>query len=138
VTIAANGSLTPITELQAWAGIQVYPWDGLTLYAYGGIEQEQANYFGAYGYGNPTYDNSGCMTPTAESFATGISTTCVADNRQLLDVKGGFWQDIYSGAYGKFVVGAELEFIKRSAFTGIGGAPSTNDAVGFTSLRYYF
>ncbi len=138
VTIAANGSLTPITELQTWGGIQVYPWEGLTLYAYGGIEQEQANYFGAYGYGNPTFDNSGCMTPTAESFATGISTTCVADNKQLLDVKGGFWQDIYSGAYGKFVVGAELEFIKRSAFTGIGGAPSTDDAVGFTSLRYYF
>jgi hypothetical protein len=58
--------------------------------------------------------------------------------RQRLDVKGGCWQDIYSGAYGKFVVGAELEFMKRSAFTGVGGAPSTHDAVGFTPLRYYF
>ena len=37
------------------------------------LEQNQASYFGTFGYGNPAYDNSGCMTPTAASFATGTS-----------------------------------------------------------------
>jgi hypothetical protein len=37
------------------------------------LEQNQASYFGTFGYGNPAYDNSGCMTPTAASFVTGTS-----------------------------------------------------------------
>ena len=138
VTIAADGSPAPITALQAWGGIEADPWAGLQLYAYGGIEQAQANYFGAFGYGNPAYDNSGCMIPTAATFATGISTTCVANNRRLEDAKIGFWQDLYKGPFGHFVVGAELEYIKRTSFSGIGGAPSTDDIVGFTSLRFYY
>jgi hypothetical protein len=138
VTIAPDGSLTPLTALHAWAGIQFYPWDGLTLYGYAGIEQNQASYFGTFGYGNPASDNSGCLTPTVASFATGTSATCVADNRRLVDAKIGFWQNLYKGPMGRFVFGVELEYIKRYAFSGIGGAPSTDDAVAFSSLRYYF
>jgi hypothetical protein len=138
VTIAPDGSLTPLTAFHAWSGIQFYPWEGLTLYAYAGLEQNQASYFGTFGYGNPAFDNSGCMTPTAETFATGTSSTCVADNRRLVDVKGGFWQDLYKGPMGRFAVGAELEYIKRTSFGGIGGVVSTDNLVGFTSLRYYF
>ena len=104
VTIGPDGSLVPLTALHAWAGIQFYPWEGLTLYGYAGLEQNQASYFGTFGYGNPAYDNSGCMTPTAESFATGTSATCVADNRRLVDAKVGFWQDLYKGPYGRFRV----------------------------------
>jgi hypothetical protein len=55
-----------------------------------------------------------------------------------VDVKAGFWQDVYKGPLGRFVVGVELEYLKRTAFSGIGGAPSTDNIVGFTSLRYYF
>jgi hypothetical protein len=138
VTIGPDGSLVPLTAFHAWAGIQVYPWEGLTLYAYGGIEQNNASYFGTFGYGNPAYDNSGCMTPTAESFATGTSATCVADNRRLFDVKAGFWQNLYNGPWGRLVFGVELEYLKRESFDGIGGAVSTDNTVGFTSIRYYF
>jgi hypothetical protein len=138
VTIAPDGSLAPLTALHAWAGIQFYPWEGLTLYGYAGLEQNQASYFGTFGYGNPTFDNSGCLTPTAMTFATGTSATCVADNKRLVDAKIGFWQDLYKGPYGRFELGVELEYIKRYSFSGIGGAPSTDDEVAFTSLRYYF
>ena len=138
VTIAADGSLAPLTALHAWAGIQFYPWEGLTLYSYAGLEQNQASYFGTFGYGNPTFDNSGCLTPTTMTFATGTSATCVADNKRIVDAKIGFWQDLYKGSMGRFVLGVELEYIKRSAFSGIGGAPSTDDEIAFTSLRYYF
>jgi hypothetical protein len=137
-TIGPDGSLVPLTAVHAWAGIQFYPWEALTLYAYAGIEQNNASYFGTFGYGNPVFDNSGCMTPTVESFATGTSATCVADNKRLVDAKAGFWWNIYKGAYGRFVFGSEFEYIKRTAFSGIGGAPSTDDFVQFNSLRYYF
>jgi hypothetical protein len=138
VTIAADGSLTPLTALHAWAGIQIYPWEDLTLYGYAGIEQNRASYFGTFGYGNPTFDNSGCLTLTLESFTTSTSMTCIADNRQIVDAKIGFWQNLYKGRMGRFVFGVELEYIKRYAFSGIGGAPSTDDTVAFSSLRYYF
>jgi hypothetical protein len=138
VTIGPDGSLRPLTALHAWAGIQFYPWEGLTLYGYAGIEQNQASYFGTFGYGNPAYDNSGCMTPTAESFATDTSATCVADNRRLVDAKIGFWQDLYKGPYGRFALGTELEYLKRTSFPGIGGVVSTDNTVAFTSLRYFY
>jgi hypothetical protein len=64
VTIGSDGSLVPLTAFHAWSGIQFYPWEGLTLHGYAGIEQNQASYFGTSGYGNPAYDNSGCMIPT--------------------------------------------------------------------------
>jgi hypothetical protein len=138
VTIGPDGSLVPLTALHAWSGIQFYPWEGLVLYGYAGIEQNKASYFGAFGYGNPAYDNSSCMTPTAESFATDTSAMCVADNKRLVDAKIGFWQDLYKGPYGRFAVGAELEYLKRTSFPGIGGVVSTDNTVAFTSLRYFY
>jgi hypothetical protein len=138
VTIGPDGSLVPLTALHAWSGIQFYPWEGLVLYGYAGIEQNKASYFGAFGYGNPAYDNSSCMTPMAESFATDTSAMCVADNKRLVDAKIGFWQDLYKGPYGRFAVGAELEYLKRTSFPGIGGVVSTDNTVAFTSLRYFY
>ena len=136
-TIAPDGSLTPITAFHVWTGIEV-DRKGLQLYAYGGIEQEGANYFDALGYGNPAFDNSGCKTPTAAGFVTSTSATCVANTRRLTDIKAGFWQDIYKGPVGRFVTGVEFDHIKRQAFSGIGGAPSTANNIIYTSLRYYF
>ena len=39
---------------------------------------------------------------------------------------------------GRFAFGVELEYLKRTSFGGIGGVVSTDNIVGFTSLRYYF
>jgi hypothetical protein len=47
---------------------------------------------------------------------------------------GGF----LNGPYGKFVLGAKLEYLKRTSFGGIGGVVSTDNTVAFISLRYYF
>jgi len=33
--------------------------------------------------------------------------------------------------------GAQYEYIKRNAFAGIGGAPSTDNNIVMTSVRYY-
>jgi hypothetical protein len=55
-----------------------------------------------------------------------------------MDVKVGFWQDLYNGPWGRLVFGVELEYLKRESFDGIGGAVATDNTVGFTSIRYYF
>ena len=43
VTIGPDGSLVPLTALHVWSGIQFYPWERLTLYAYAGLEQNDAS-----------------------------------------------------------------------------------------------
>ena len=78
------------------------------------------------------------MIPTAESCATGTSATCVANNRRIVDAKIGFWQDLYKGRYGRFALGVELEYLKRTSFDGIGGVVSTDNIIAFTSLRYHY
>jgi hypothetical protein len=107
------------------------------MFAYAGIEQAEANFFDALGYGNPAFDNSGCTITTAASFATNTSATCVANNRRITDIKVGFWQDLYKGSLGRFVAGLEYEYLKRESFDGIGGAPSTDNNIFLTSIRYY-
>jgi hypothetical protein len=49
----------------------------------------------------------------------------------------GFWQDLYKGRLGRVTLGAQYEYLKRDAFEGVGGSPSTDDNVFYTSLRYY-
>ena len=137
VTIAPDGALAPITALHALLGLVLHPWEGLDVYAYGGIEQAKAKFFDNLGYGNPVFDNSGCTITTASSFSTGSTPTCIANNRRLSEITVGFWQDFYKGHLGRVTFGIQYEYLKREAFNGIGGAPSTEDNVVYTSLRYY-
>src|SRR5260370_11395402 len=143
VTIAPDGSLTPITVLQAMAGLVGHPWEGLDVYAYGGIEQADAKFFNAggtaFGYGNPAFINAGCLITNAVSFGGGAAPLggCVANNRRLTDGTVGFWYNLYKGSLGRLATGAEYEYIRREAFNGIGGAPSTANHIILTSLRYY-
>jgi hypothetical protein len=141
VTIAADGSLTPLTGLSAMVGLIGHPWEGLDVYGYAGIEQVNASFFSAgttlFGYGNPGFSNAGCSIVTPSSFAGATPANCIANNRRLSDVTVGFWQDVYKGSYGRLAFGAQYEYIMREAFEGIGGAPSTDDNIVLTSLRYY-
>jgi hypothetical protein len=137
VTIAADGSLAPITARHALVGLVLHPREGLDIYAYGGIEQADAKFFDKFGYGNPGFDNSGCTITTASSFSTGTTPTCIANNRRLTEFTFGFWQDLYKGHLGRVALGAQYEYLKREAFEGVGGAPSTDDSVVYTSIRYY-
>jgi hypothetical protein len=137
VTIAADGSLAPITALHVFGGVVVHPREGLDVYAYGGMEQARARFFDQLGYGNPAFDNSGCTVTTASSFSSGTIPTCVANNRRLAEVTVGFWQDLYKGYFGRVAAGAQYEYIRREAFEGVGGAPATDNNVFYTSLRYY-
>jgi hypothetical protein len=141
VTVASNGSLTPLTGLQTMVGLVGHPTDGLDVYAYAGLEQVEAKFFNSgttlLGYGNPGFSNAGCTFATPSSFAGATPTNCIANNRRLEEVTVGFWQNLYKGDYGRVAAGAQYEYIRRQAFAGLGGAPSTDDNIAMTSLRWY-
>jgi hypothetical protein len=143
VTIAPDGSLAPVTGLQALVGLVAHPWEGLDVYTYAGIERFDAKFFNAgglpFGYGNPNFDNAGCFFPSATSFSGGAAPLggCVANTRRIYEITAGFWQNIFKGEYGRVAVGAQYAYIKKEAFDGIGGAPKTDNNMVFTSIRYY-
>lgn len=143
VTIAPDGSLAPLTGLQVLVGLVAHPWEGLDVYGYAGMEQVDSKFFNAggtpFGYGNPGFDNSGCMIANAASFAGGPAPLggCVGNTKRLIDITAGFWQNIFKGDYGRVVAGAQYAYVKREGFAGIGGAPKTDDNIVMTSVRYY-
>ena len=82
-----------------------------------------------FGLGNPGFGNATCLIATLAD--------CIANNQRLSELTIGFWQNVYKGDYSRVTFGAQYEYIKRKAFNGIGGAPSTDDNVVMTSVRYY-
>ncbi len=152
VTVANDGTMSPITALHALGGVVLHPWDGLDLYGYGGFERADSNLFsaavgagGLIGFGNPNVNNLGCGIVTNASF-TGGTSNCVAINKEVDMVTVGFWQNLYKGPVGRVAACLQWEYIQRKSFDTVatnvantlgGGAVSTNDNVFLTSLRYY-
>jgi len=88
VTIAPDGSLTPLTGLTAMVGLIGHPWEGLDLYSYAGFEQVSGASFDVgtnlFGYGNPGFSNAGCLVTTPSSFAGTTPANCIANNSRVL------------------------------------------------------
>ena len=68
---------------------------------------------------------------------TGSSTTCVANTKRLEQFIVGEWWKAYQGPIGNFQIGLQYTYEDRVAFYGVGGAPSTNENMGFVSFRWY-
>jgi hypothetical protein len=84
------------------------------------------------GYGAPTLVVTGCAVEGA------ASGTCQAESRDIRQITGGFWHDLYKGAYGRLVAGAQASYTERDAFRGASGTqPSAHLVTGLASLRYY-
>lgn len=136
VAFTRNNSLVAIPEVQGLVGIITHPWWGNDLYLYGGWEHADragtpstaAFNGGIAGYGSGALNNTGCNV---------LNGTCQAETRDLKQVILGTWQDVYRGNFGRFVVGLQGTYEQRDAFSGVGGAPSTNEAIVMTSIRYY-
>ncbi|MGA7386027.1 MAG: hypothetical protein WBW81_15435 [Methylocella sp.] len=136
VTFRTDGGLTAIPETMFLAGLVLHAWPGLDLYAYAGEEYENPNFgftpLGTnhfVGLGNPAFNNSGC--------AVELSTVCSGNVRRVESITGGFWQDIYKGSFGRLTGGLEYMYAKKYGFQGIGGEPSRQENMFYTSLRYY-
>src|SRR5262249_3842857 len=135
--VRPDGKLSAVTAYQALLGLIYKPTSAWTLYGYAGIEHADDEHFTAvvngttlaYGYGSPLYNNSGC----------GIegSTLCAANTERVEQATIGAWWKYYQGSLGNMQVGLQGSYTKRKAFTGIGGDPDTDMAIGMLSFRYY-
>jgi len=130
VAFTRTNSLVAIPEVQGLVGLIAHPWWGNDLYLYGGWEHADraGSPVATAGYGSGALVNTGCNT---------LGGTCQAETEDLKQVAVGTWQDVYKGKFGRFVIGLQGSYIERDAFSGVGGAPSTNDAIVMTSFRYY-
>jgi hypothetical protein len=99
----------------------------------------------AIGYGSRLLSNSSCNTVASPGFS-GSSTgyypggSCGAQTRDVQEVTGGWWYDIYKGDRGRFRQGFQYGYAVREGWSGAGtpgiGAKGI-DNMFWTSLRYY-
>jgi hypothetical protein len=133
-TFAPDGSLQPITETMVLAGATLHATPKLDVYVFAGEEradrEASTTAAGAFGYGNPEYVNTGCLSETA----VGV---CNGNTRDLRQATVGVWDKAYQGGFGRLQVGLQYSYTRRETFPGVGGGPSVGENMLFTSFRYY-
>jgi hypothetical protein len=97
----------------------------------------------AVGYGSPLLNNSACNTNSNPGF-NGSSTgyypggSCGAQTRDVQELTGGYWYDIYRGEHGRLRQGLQYGYFVRDAWSGAGGIGAKGiDNMFWTSFRYY-
>ena len=142
VTIQPNGSIVPLMAINSLAGFEFHPTSKLDVFTYGGDTYVGASRYTftndegkvvPAGYGSFLVNNTNCEVEVVPEGGA----ACGAQNKNLWDVTGGFWYRIYSGPFGRLQYGAQVEYFSRTAWAGIGGAPTGNNVVGLTSIRFY-
>jgi hypothetical protein len=104
----------------------------------------------AVGYGSPVANNSACLNTIANPGYSGSSTgyypggSCGAQTRDVQEVTGGYWYDIYKGEHGRFRQGIQYGYAVREGWSGAppsGGGPGIGakgiDNMFWTTFRYY-
>jgi hypothetical protein len=142
-TYKADGSPQPLPEIQATIGGVGHVLkfeDGtprLDLFAYAGIEAEKRSFGGtgasAFGYGNPSFDNTGCDVISAAA----MQPVCTGNTKAAAGLQVGFWYTWLHGGYGTLQTAVEYQYDKRTTFSGVGGAPYTNLGVSQVTMRYW-
>lgn len=137
-TTKPDGTLAAIKGYDVLAGLTWKPIPTVSLYVYGGREHDDRTDFSAvvagktvaYGYGNPLYDNSGCLIE-------GSALKCDANTSSITQATIGGWWKFYQGVIGNMQLGLQLTHVKREVYSGVGGDPSTGINVGELSFRFY-
>jgi hypothetical protein len=151
-TLQPNGKIVPIPETMFLAGATLHATPSLDIYVFGGQEAENAKPFNVttitgtpatshLGYGNPFLSNAGCLSEAETNVA---ALTCTGTVKSVDQITAGFWDKIYSGAFGYVRVGVQYSHTDLNTFAGensagrVGSlAPKTSDDMIFTSFRYY-
>jgi hypothetical protein len=130
VALSADNTLVAIPAVHGLIGIIGHPRTGTDVYLYGGWEHaDRAGAASTAGYGSPTLINTGCNIEG--------STACNAETKDIMQLTGGVWQDLFNGPYGRVAAGLQGSYTVRQAFSGVGGAPRTDLGVVMASFRYY-
>jgi hypothetical protein len=102
------------------------------------------------GYGSRMAVNSSCDTPAAPGYNSGSSngyipgspssSTCTGQTRDVQEITGGYWYDIYKGDHGRLRQSIQYGYAVREGWSGAGspalGAKGTENMF-WTSFRYY-
>jgi hypothetical protein len=98
----------------------------------------------AVGYGSRLLSNSACNSTAAPGYNGGGSTgyipggSCGAQTRDVQEITGGYWFDIYKGDRGRFRQGFQYGYAVREGWSGASGIGAKGiDNMFWTSLRYY-
>ncbi len=143
-TVHPDGTLAPLHNVVGMLSAEIHPgkWDIYDYY--GGDYAGRAAYINAagkpVGYGSPLFNNSGCETetvPSSSPYGPGSQANCANDTRAIVNETIGFWYNFYRGDKGRMVAGIQYNYTQRKIWSGIGGDPTANDPMLFTSLRYY-
>lgn len=97
----------------------------------------------AVGYGSRYLNNSACNAVAAPGY-NGASTgyyaggSCGAQTRDVQEITGGYWYDLYKGDRGRLRQGLQYSYVVREGWSGASGigAKGIEDMV-FASLRYF-
>jgi multidrug efflux pump subunit AcrA (membrane-fusion protein) len=150
-TIHPDGTLAPIKNYQGLFSVELHPMKKLDLFGYYGAEYAQRTYYVSnvagsvgklVGYAPPSSSNAGCNTetvPTSTSgYGPGAAANCLGATRYISEPTGGFTFRLYSSPqYGRLQYQFQYSYLSRTAWTGVGGAPTASNHMVFTGMRYY-
>jgi len=98
----------------------------------------------AVGYGSRLLSNSACNTIANPGYNGGGSTgyipggSCGAQNRDVQELTGGWWFNIYNGDKGRFRQGFQYSYAEREGWSGASGIGAKGiDNMFWTSIRYF-
>ena len=131
VTFLPNGGVTTLPQGMGTAGGIVHAIPKvLDLYGYYGWNWVGASYFPGGGYGNPAFDNTGCFNPNAGG------SNCAGNTQTLTEITLGLNWNMLSGKFGTVRSGLQYSNIVRTAYYGVGGAPSAAENLVMVNFRY--
>src|SRR5271165_2050065 len=170
LTVDPTGHLKALQNYQALASLEWHSpkWD---FYGYGGGEYVGKTWYinasgKPEGYGSPLFNNTGCQTETlpgtgqgsgstyyatGAGYQPGLATSCVGQNKSVVEGTTGFWYKPYNGPKGRLQIGMQYSYLVRTAWVGYGLppytipypypsktiAPKAIENMWFTSFRYY-
>jgi hypothetical protein len=161
VTAQPNGTFATVTSYQGLATLAFhYPkWD---VYFHVGEEYGDRTQFISgtstfpnEGFGATGFNNTGCWTEAAAGsggYAPTSPSNCANNIKDIIEGTAGVWYSFYTGPKGTFKFGLQYSNVAYNTWPGFNTgaptgacatvahpscAPSTNDNMVFTSMRYY-
>jgi hypothetical protein len=150
-TVHPDGTLAPIKNYQGLFSVELHPVKKLDLWGYYGAEYAQRTYYTStlpgsagklIGYAPPTASNVGCTVETVPTGTSGYNpgtpANCLGATRYISEPTGGFTFRVYdSPQYGRLQYQFQYSYLSRTAWAGVGGAPTASNHMVFTGMRYY-
>lgn len=131
VTFTPNGGVTTLPQGMGTAGAVVHAIPKvLDLYGYYGWNWVGASYFPNGGYGNPTFNNTGCFNPNAGG------NNCAGNTQTLTEITVGLNWNMMRGKFGTLRSGLQYSNIVKTAYYGLGGTPSAAENLVMFNFRY--